>query len=292
MKVRIQKNPDISLYTNAQSCYRNEGIFGFFKGMSLPLASISFLNSLSFIGNEFCKKLIGKRTDSEMNIFESTACGFFAGAVITPFTTPIELVKCKLQIQVENKNSAYFKGVNDLIYKTIKLNGIKGLFKGSVVTFLRETVGYAGQFGCYHYIKLLLCKSRNIHFDNLSEIDYIIAGGLSGAFAWLVSFPFDVLKTLIQTGKIINQDSVACSKNLLYVSENKNYKEKGLIFYEYESKYYDGGVISSMKHVYLLKGIKGFYIGFLPVVIISIIGNAVMFLVYEKIKLVFEKRLA
>ncbi len=163
MKVRIQKNPDIKLSSNISLCFKNEGIRGFFKGMSLPLASISFLNSISFIGNEFCKKLIGKQTDSEMNIFESTACGFFAGIVITPFTTPIEIVKCKLQIQVENKHNAYFKGVYDLIDKTIKLNGIKGFFKGTVITFLRETIGYAGQFGSYHAIKILLCHIRDIN---------------------------------------------------------------------------------------------------------------------------------
>ena len=66
--------------------------------------------------------------------------------------------------------------------------------------------------------------------------------------------------------------------SLSFVKENVKYKEQtGLIFYDYKKNYYDGGLKSAFNHIYLTNGLKGFTIGFLPLAIITTIGNAVMF---------------
>ena len=278
MKVRRQKNPDIRFATNVKACYKNEGIRGFYKGMFLPITTISFINAISLVGNEFTKKMIGKN-DKNLTIPESLFCGFAAGLYLTPFVTVIENVKCKLQIQNDNKSNSYYKGVRDLLTKTIKKDGIKGIFKGNVVTLFRETISYAGQFCLYHTFKLHYSKKRNVSIENLTKKDYLISGGISGMFGWFVCYPFDVAKTLIQTGKVMEPNNIKNKeRSLSFVKENVKYKEQtGLIFYDYKKNYYDGGLKSAFNHIYLTNGLKGFTIGFLPLAIITTIGNAVMF---------------
>lgn len=293
MKVRLQNNPNISLSKNILNCLQNEGIRGFFKGMSLPIASISVLNAFIFAGNEISKSQIGKEKDDDLTILESTICGFFAGAFVTPYSTFVENVKCKLQIQINNKENSYYKGVYDLLNKTYKLEGIKGVFKGNIVNFFREVFGYAGQFGSYHAIKLLICKYNNIEFSKLSNTHLLFAGGVSGSFAWLTSYPFDIIKTLIQTGKIIPcQDQLKNEKLMKLVNENEAYfKESGIKFYNYNTKYFDGGLISAANHIYIANGFKGFWIGFVPVVLLNFLGNGLMFVIYERVKEYLTERL-
>lgn len=40
-------------------CYKYEGIYGFYKGMAFPLASVSLVNALLFSANELSKKAFG-----------------------------------------------------------------------------------------------------------------------------------------------------------------------------------------------------------------------------------------
>ena len=56
-----------------------------------------------------------------MSINQSIFCGYIGGIFTTPIATPIEVIKCKLQIQKEkSKKNSYYTGVMDLIYKQYK----------------------------------------------------------------------------------------------------------------------------------------------------------------------------
>jgi solute carrier family 25 carnitine/acylcarnitine transporter 20/29 len=54
--------------------------------------------------------------------------------------------------------------------------GIKGLFKGFWITFLREIPGWGVYFGSYEYFKN-------------EDYNKYISGGLSGFSAWLIAIP-------------------------------------------------------------------------------------------------------
>ncbi len=71
--------------------------------------------------------------------------GMFAGFTNSFVLSPIELVKCRLQIQRESKADAYYKGPIDCVSKIYKEEGIRnGLFKGLASTLAREVPCYAG----------------------------------------------------------------------------------------------------------------------------------------------------
>jgi ornithine carrier protein len=83
------------------------------------------------------------------------AAGMVAGFCVATVLTPVELVKVKLQFELQQMthNKDYkpqFKGPIDCIRKTLAREGLgRGLFKGYVATLAREMPGNAAWFGTY-----------------------------------------------------------------------------------------------------------------------------------------------
>ncbi len=46
-----------------QSCYKYEGLTGFYKGMGFPLATVSLINAVVFSTNEVTKIIFGFKND-------------------------------------------------------------------------------------------------------------------------------------------------------------------------------------------------------------------------------------
>ena len=59
--------------------------------------------------------------------------------------TPVDLVKSRLQVQRESKQSSYYKGTVDCLFKTYGNFGLRGLYKGNLITILREIPAYGGK---------------------------------------------------------------------------------------------------------------------------------------------------
>jgi solute carrier family 25 carnitine/acylcarnitine transporter 20/29 len=172
---------------------------------------------------------------------------------------PIELVKVRLQIQNESKANAYYKGVLDCINKTFKENGIKGLYKGTVATILREVPAYAGQFGGYYYAKKFMANYRKKEIVQLGNLDLMICGAIGGYFCWQFSYPQDVIKTVLQ----VNYDG-------------------------FKSRFYDGGFFECGKLIYANQGFMGFWRGYLPCTIRALVANSVLFAAYENSKAILK----
>jgi solute carrier family 25 carnitine/acylcarnitine transporter 20/29 len=157
-------------------------------------------------------------------------CGSFAGAVQALVICPTEHVKCRLQIQnnigyTENK---LFRGPFDALYQIVHGHGVRGLYRGFVCTTWREVPAFGLYFSAYDYIKdtvsnalassSMIGTSTTTSSSSVSNQDMDIslttkntlhtwaasslAGGLSGALTWAIIYPFDVIKTRIQTSSL------------------------------------------------------------------------------------------
>jgi hypothetical protein len=49
-----------------KSTLKNEGFFGFFKGMSSPITMLPFVNAVMFTSYEFCKKSMGVKNEEDL----------------------------------------------------------------------------------------------------------------------------------------------------------------------------------------------------------------------------------
>lgn len=175
---------------------------------------------------------------------KSFVCGSFAGAVQALVICPTEHVKCRLQIQnnIGHADNTLFRGPFDALYKIVSGHGIRGLYRGFVCTTWREVPAFGLYFSAYDYIKdtvsnALASSSSIIGTSAAStttnttlsdqEMDVSstkntlhtwaassLAGGLSGALTWAIIYPFDVIKTKIQTSSL---DTPIEKRRMMYI---------------------------------------------------------------------------
>lgn len=221
-------------YRNALHCtthiLRTEGVKGLYRGATSSFVGMAFESSLLFgVYSQMKLALQGGDPSSGRPKLEivvpSAACG---GALISFVLCPAELVKCRLQVQAKDsgalmKHHWRYEGPLDCALKTIRNEGIQGLFCGGLATFLRESIGNAIFFSTYEMTRYYMLSTIGTHskldnqagaqssqFINHSSkilIDTgvgIFSGGLAGIAFWSAVLPLDVAKTRIQTAPNTN----------------------------------------------------------------------------------------
>ncbi|KAM9960912.1 hypothetical protein ACTFIW_010072 [Dictyostelium discoideum] len=223
-----------------------DGIKGIYRGLSVPLFSVSFTNSVFFATNNFCQSYFHPPCKDEngedilIPYHKAAAAGAIAGGVISLLITPRDLVKSKLQVQCRpfgsTNVSLQYKGPIDVIRQTIKRDGIKGMFKGIRSTFCRDIPGDAVYFVVYEFMKrklLALSKNNNNNNNNNDNSSLkagvpawvaIGAGGCAGMSFWMSIYPMDVVKTRIQT----QPDHLPPQYTSVLQTITKIYKEEGI----------------------------------------------------------------
>ncbi|XP_038689444.1 mitochondrial arginine transporter BAC1-like isoform X2 [Tripterygium wilfordii] len=198
-------------YRNGLHCtariLKTEGIKGLYTGATSSFIGVAFESSLLFgIYSQTKQSLQGElQSDKPLPkvIIPSAA---FSGAIISFVLCPSELVKCRMQVQgtdsVVPKSSRYSSPL-DCALQTVKSEGVTGIFRGGLATFLRESVGNAVFFSVYEYVRYYMhsqLKAASFNHSNLFDMGVgIVSGGLGGVAFWSAVLPLDVAKTIIQT---------------------------------------------------------------------------------------------
>lgn len=164
--------------------------------------SMAFINAIVFgVQHNMMKAL-------EYSYVNSCLAGGVAGAVQSFICCPVELIKLRLQAQRNPTDFFHWNTASsqkvyndpwDAIRKIYNKNGIRGLYRGMVVTLWREIPGFGSYFLTYDVlcdmsVQLVRAQSR----DDLNPIILCTCGGFSGISAWTVSYPFDVIKSRLQ----------------------------------------------------------------------------------------------
>lgn len=127
------------------------------------------------------------------------AAGAFAGVTNSVLSGPIEHVRIRLQTQPHGAGRLY-NGPLDCIRKLSAHEGVlKGLYRGEAVTILREAQAYGVWFLTYEYLMNADAKRNNIDRNQISTPKVALYGGLAGEALWLASYPFDVVKSKMQS---------------------------------------------------------------------------------------------
>lgn len=180
---------------------------GLYRGATSSFLGMAFESSLLFgIYSQAKKSLEGEVQSDKPRPSVIIPSAAFGGAVISFILGPTELVKCRLQIQGTDSavpKSSRYCGPLDCALKTVKTEGIPGIFRGGVTTLLREAIGNAVFFSTYehirHYMHLQM-KGVSSNQSHLIDVGIgIVSGGLSGVAFWSAVLPLDVAKTIIQT---------------------------------------------------------------------------------------------
>ena len=125
--------------------------------------------------------------------------GAFAGVTNSVISGPIEHVRIRLQTQPHGAARLY-NGPIDCIRKLSAHEGVlRGLYRGEVVTILREAQAYGVWFLTFEYLMHADMKRNNVQRKDISSVKIATYGGLAGEALWIASYPFDVVKSKMQS---------------------------------------------------------------------------------------------
>ncbi|KAI0676175.1 mitochondrial carrier [Trametes maxima] len=211
VKVRFQ-NPQIaSKYRSTIHAFftivREERIRGLYRGIIPPLVGAPPLNGLVF---STYRSLMRAQLDDENAIPTLTQinlAGAGSGVISSLITTPAELIKIHQQSLVRSSGSAIPLRDRDVMLHIWRHHGVRGFYRGITATALRDT-GYGAYFAAYEATLRYWPRSpSNSDSGNTSESTLasnslaalLAAGGMAGVAGWVVTFPFDVVKTRMQS---------------------------------------------------------------------------------------------
>lgn len=205
VKVRLQTS---NTYSGAISCatsiLRNEGPLAFYKGTLTPLIGIGACVSVQFGGFHYARRQFESRNLSSTGVpalsySQYYAAGAFAGLTNTVLSSPIEHVRIRLQAQPHGAGRLY-SGPIDCVRKLGAHNGVlRGLYRGTSVTLLREAQAYGVWFTTFEYLMNKDAERNGIDRKAVPTWKIAVYGGLAGEALWIGSYPFDVVKSKMQT---------------------------------------------------------------------------------------------
>ncbi|KAG1463681.1 hypothetical protein G6F56_005231 [Rhizopus delemar] len=219
IKVRLQTQPlDKPHFTGPWDCFKTlmkqEGFKGLYIGMSSPLVGSMIENAALFVGYRQIQRWIRDYSSTnwrdiaeedlpplEMN--QLVLAGTASGAIASIVLTPVELIKCKLQVQI-GAPTQLFSGPFHVVQHVLRSHGPSGFYRGFLATLLREAGGGAFWFGSYEYVcAQFVRKHQKDHPEfskkDLSPVELMIGGGLGGMAYNASLFPVDVIKSHMQT---------------------------------------------------------------------------------------------
>lgn len=183
--------------------------------MSLPILGAMMENATLFVGYRQVQRLIRSYTgnkDDPLSMQQLLLAGAGSGALVAFVLTPVELVKCKLQIQQQHVSSQNYTGPGHVMSHVWRHHGLLGFYRGFLATMVRETFGGMFWFGAYEYAcaAFLDRKQRRDHRNaltkkDLSSIELMISGAMGGIGYNVSMFPVDVIKSISQTDEEVRK---------------------------------------------------------------------------------------
>ena len=107
-------------------------------------------------------------------------------------------------MQVDNINKNQYKGSWHCMSTIARVHGPTTLSTGMMVTLSRDAAYLCSYFFVYEGMKATLTGNAISGLSIPTELAVPLAGGTSGAMAWLTSFPFDCVRAGVQGQSLDN----------------------------------------------------------------------------------------
>lgn len=235
------------------------GAASFYRGLPFPLAGTMFETACLFFTMGRIKHYFYGSSTAPLSALDTSVCGAMCGLCVSFVLTPVELVKCRMQVRPDHASS--WKCMSH----AIQSEGWKVLYKGHVATICREVPGSAAWFGAYEGSLRVL---EEYFFDDDRRLDpnididvgqhvrkkdcraVILAGAIAGIAYNTAFYPADTIKTHLQI-RGDTRTSVTQVMQQIYAQNQSS--------------------------------VWGFYRGLAPTLVRAIPANAAVFYTYETI---------
>jgi len=238
---------------------RNEGVAGLWKGNTATMIRVFPYSGIQFMVFDRCKTWFLKKHAAEDELrtangmpkrgwgltpFESLVSGSVAGICSVLLTYPLDMARTQLAV-LKNKKNQKNLGLVGIFSKNYNERGFRGLYRGITPTIC-GILPYAG-------IAFTLNEQSKQYIQNMTgrevtTIEKMQCGALSGLFAQTSTYPLEVTRRRIQTiGIADGKDTVVGILGLGHANQNKGGGETSMIFV--------------MRQVYKEQGIGGLFKG-------------------------------
>ncbi|PPQ95978.1 hypothetical protein CVT26_016194 [Gymnopilus dilepis] len=288
VKVRFQ-SPEIaskyrSTFHAVTTIIREERFVGLYKGIASPLTTAPLMNGIVFASYRFFLKLQLPSADTTPTLTQIALAGAGTGVVGSLLVTPVEHVKIRQQACLTPTSAG------QVALQIFRQGGIPALYRGVTATALRDT-GYGAYFAAYEATCRFFTPSNRLpaSSDILGQVEneitelpwaaLLLAGGLAGIAGWIVTFPFDVVKTRMQGNDAVDISSKA-NKQASEVKAHTTHvrrSDSARVNDPYRN------TISTIIHSFRTEGIAVFFRGLAPTLIRAIPVNMVTFATFEAV---------
>lgn len=211
---KIYKNPLQALVV----IYRNEGLRGLQQGLlcgyvyqlGLNGCRIGFYEpSRYYLTKIFSpSKLTGDQySDVPQNLLVNVVAGFVSGSAGAVLANPFFLIKTRMQsynkasasLKISVGEQTHYRGLADGLKQIFKIEGVKGLFRGTDAAVLRTGAGSAAQLPVYNLTKNYLLKHNLMSEGSIGL--HFVASSMAGLGVAIVMNPWDVVLTRLYNQK-------------------------------------------------------------------------------------------
>ncbi|XP_053576663.1 S-adenosylmethionine mitochondrial carrier protein [Bombina bombina] len=171
--------------------YKSGGFRGIYAGV--PSTAVgSFPNAAAFfVTYDFVKNLLHPGPSSYLSPLSHMAAASLAEVVACLIRVPSEVIKQRAQVSPSSTTYQMFA-------KTLRQEGMRGLYRGYKSTVLREIPFSLVQFPLWEFLKDLWSAKQGHMVDSWQSA---VCGACAGGFAAAVTTPLDVAKTRIMLAK-------------------------------------------------------------------------------------------
>ncbi|KAJ2645247.1 Mitochondrial succinate-fumarate transporter [Coemansia sp. RSA 1694] len=240
-----------------QRIVQREGVRALYKGLGAVVSGIVPKMAIRFSSFEYYKTLLANKETGVVPTSGVFLAGLGAGVTeAVAVVTPMDVVKIRLQAQrhstVDPMDVPKYRNAIHAAFTIVKEEGPMTLYKGVALTALRQATNQAVNFTFYQEFKRIARQMQGL--DELPSYQHLILGGVSGAMGPISNAPIDTIKTRIQKATTVAGESGWTR----FVTVTRDIAQK--------------------------EGYKAFYRGLTPRILRVAPGQAITFMVYEKVK--------
>lgn len=227
VKVRLQLRQ--SEYRDSWDCIRkivkNGGPMALYQGLSAALLRQVFFASIRIGLFDFCiQKIEASRSDGKITLLDRVGVGIFSGGIAICVANPFDVLKVRFQNDVRSGGARRYTGVVDAGLQIMRTEGFLKFYQSLLPNILRNSIINAIELGSYSQIKSFFLEKRilpegmQLHF---------VASAMAGLMAVIFGSPFDVIKSRVMDGKLVDGKKVPY--NSIFEAVGMLGREKGLM---------------------------------------------------------------
>ncbi|KAL6719324.1 hypothetical protein ACLMJK_003563 [Lecanora helva] len=154
------------ILATARKMWTQTGVRSFYRGLPMGLVGMFPYSAIDLTTFEYCKRFLTTRkararncdidTAPPLSNFTTAGIGAFSGAFGASAVYPLNLLRTRLQCQGTAIHPPTYNGMWDVTLKTVKGEGVRGLFKGITPNLLKVVPAVSITYVVYDNSKVAL----------------------------------------------------------------------------------------------------------------------------------------